>query len=114
MISRLVLALFLFFLPSLSLAGDIWGKIEVDGVSSSASKLPVEIKIKCETKEYSAAEKRIPTSYRINVEETGECHFEITVDSQTLSFTIQSKDNAMRYNFKVKKKVDGSYSLNRR
>lgn len=95
--------LLLMALPSLSLAGEIFGKI-LDGSAAVGDKATVGIQ--CGDKTYPAQKTDPSGSYHLVVAETGKCTLTVSYKQQSASLTVASYEEGVQYDIVLESKDD--------
>lgn len=97
-------------LPTLAGAGEIYGKITLDGASVGAG---VEVAAACGGKSYPAAKTDKAGGYSLVVAETGKCTLTITYQGESASLGVASYEDAAQADVVLEKK-DGKLAARRR
>jgi len=100
------LALVLAIIPTVAVAGEIYGTITENG---APVKEGMKVALVCGEKSH-AAETDKDGAYRLFAEEEGKCTLSVTVGEETPSTTVHSFADSARYNLILEKK-DGKYTL---
>ena len=105
----LLLAL-LLAVPTMSFAGEIYGKIVAGGapVGDGAT-----VEMKCGKKTYPAVQTDKTGSYHVVVEETGKCSLTVTWNKQSASLDVASYDEAVQADLVLEVK-DGKLTARRK
>jgi len=101
-----VLALLAATVPSVAVAGEIYGTITENG---APVKEGMKVALVCGEKSH-AGETDKNGAYRLFAEEEGKCTLSVTVGEETPSTTVHSFPESARYNLILEKK-DGKYTL---
>lgn len=104
--SLIVTALVLTAVPSLAVAGEIYGTIKEQG---KPMKDGVKVTVVCAGKS-AAGETDKYGAYRLFAQEEGKCTLTVQVGDESPSTTIHSFADSARYNLVLEKK-DGKYTL---
>ncbi len=102
----IVLALVAATVPTIAVAGEIFGTIKEGG---APVKEGMKVALVCGAKTY-AAETDKNGAYRLFAEEEGKCTLTVTVGNEVPSTTVHSFADSARYNLILEKK-DGKYTL---
>jgi hypothetical protein len=100
------LVLALAAVPTVAVAGEIYGTITENG---APVKEGMKVGLACGEKSY-AAETDKNGAYRLFAEEEGKCTVSVTVGEEKPSTTVHSFSDSARYNLILEKK-DGKYTL---
>jgi hypothetical protein len=103
----LVLAL---FVPAVLYAGQIYGTIVSEGQAVKGA----SIEIKCGQEAPVTGSTGADGSYRINVEQQGQCTLSLPSYEGRPTAVVFSGPNPALYNFELTKLADGKYELRRR
>jgi len=106
-IAGVVLAL---FAPAVLYAGQIYGTIVSDGQAVKGA----AIEIQCGKEAAVTGSTAADGSYRINVEQQGQCTLSLPSYEGRPSAVVFSSPNPSLYNFELAKLGDGKYELRRR
>lgn len=101
--------LLLTLLPSVAIAGEIYGSLTEAEKSVGEG---VRVEIRCGEKSYPAAATDKYGSYRLYVQETGKCTLKVRYKQQSPAIEISSYERSVRYDL-VLQKQDGQYALRR-
>lgn len=100
----------LLVLPSLALAGEIYGGLAEGNRSVGEG---VQVEIRCADKAYPSKATDQYGSYRLYVQEKGKCTLRVHYKEQSPSIEISSYERSVRYDLVLEKK-QGRYSLRRK
>jgi len=107
-----IIVLLLYATPALG--GSIFGQIVIercdDNSDTNATTINATINIECDSNMYRSII-FIPGTYRINVSEEGRCLLSLKFGQHKVDFEIRSRPAAVRYDFILKEKSKGKYSL---
>ncbi len=98
-----------FLLPTIVLAGEIYGSLREGGKAVAKG---TKIEIVTPKKTYSTQTDAYG-SYRLYVVEKGKCTLKVSYKDQTPSFELYSYERSTRYDMSLESK-DGKYSLRRK
>jgi hypothetical protein len=96
--------------PSVLYAGQIYGTIVTGGQGVKGLNIEIQCGSDAPTKGTTAAD----GSYRINVQQQGQCTMALPDQPGKPSAMVFSSSNPALYNFELAKKQDGTFELRRR
>lgn len=113
----------MFFIPSLCLAGGIYGTIqksvkidpemiEAKNLNDADEKIEVNIKVVCD-QHVNKTKAQMPGSYILNVPSKGKCNLHVELEDQSPSIKVQIYDSPVEYNL-ILEDDESSYTLKRK